>query len=145
MEIFFNCLQRFLVMSFLNFTDRKSPPSSPLKIKKAFRLIQKWKPNLKVEGEIQADIAVNEELSQELFPHKTFKKGANVLIFPNLDSGNIAYKLVQQLGAGEVLGPLLMGVKKPVNIVQRTCTVEDIINTLILTALKAHAYRERGN
>ena len=74
-------------------------------MKQALKLIRKWKPKLKVEGELQADIAVNEDLSQELFPKQTFKKGANVLIFPNLDSGNMAYKLVQQLGPGEVLGP----------------------------------------
>ena len=111
-------------------------------MKTAVQLVKKWKPELKVEGEIQADIAVNEELSSELFPQFTFKKGANVLIFPNLDSGNIAYKLVQQLGPGEVLGPLLLGIREPVNVVQRTCTVEDIINTLVLTTLKVHAYRE---
>ena len=98
-----------------------------------------------MEGEVQADIAVNEDLSRELFPQKTFKKGANVLIFPNLDSGNMAYKLVQKLGPGEVLGPFLMGIKKPVNVVQRTCTVEDIINSLVLTTLKVHAYRELQN
>ena len=83
-------------------------------------------PELKVEGELQADIAVNEDLSQELFPQDTFKGAANILIFPNLDSGNMAYKLVQQLGQGEVLGPFLVGIKKPINVVQRTCTVGDI-------------------
>ncbi|MEL4881654.1 phosphate acyltransferase, partial [Shewanella algae] len=61
---------------------------------------------------------------------------------PNLDSGNIAYKLVQQLGGGEVLGPFLMGVKKPANVLQRTCTVDDIINTVVVTSLEAQAYKE---
>ena len=98
MAQYFHIEPRIAMLSFLNFTDRKNQEGSPLKMKKAVELIQKWKPELKVEGEIQADIAVNEELSSELFPQFTFKKGANVLIFPNLDSGNMAYKLVQQLG-----------------------------------------------
>ncbi len=142
MAQYFHIKPRIAMLSFLNFTDRKSAVS-PMKMKTAVQLVRKWKPELKVEGEIQADIAVNEELSHSLFPEQTFRRGANVLIFPNLDSGNIAYKLVQQLGPGEVLGPFLVGIKKPVNIVQRTCTVEDIINSLILTTLKVHAYRER--
>ena len=142
MARYFHIKPRIAMLSFLNFTDKKNPPDTPLKMKTAVQLVKKWKPELKVEGEIQADIAVNEELSSELFPQFTFKKGANVLIFPNLDSGNIAYKLVQQLGPGEVLGPLLLGIREPVNVVQRTCTVEDIINTLVLTTLKVHAYRE---
>ena len=143
MAQYFHIEPRIAMLSFLNFTDRKNV-DSPLKMKEAMQLVKKWKPDLKVEGEVQADIAVNEELSRELFPKMTFNKGANVLIFPNLDSGNIAYKLVQQLGPGEVLGPFLVGIKKPVNIVQRTCTVEDIINSLILTSLKVHAYREKN-
>lgn len=134
---------RIAMLSFLNFTDKKQK-HSPLKMKEAVRLIKSWKPDLKVEGEIQADIAVNENLSAELFPKHTFDKGANILIFPNLDSGNIAYKLVQQLGSGEVLGPLLVGIKKPVNIVQRTSTIEDIINSIVLTSLKVHAYRDKN-
>ena len=145
MAQYFHIEPRIAMLSFLNFTDKKHPKGSPLKMKKAVQLVKKWKPELKVEGELQADIAVNEELSRELFPQWTFDKGANVLIFPNLDSGNMAYKLVQQLGPGEVLGPFLTGIKKPVNIVQRTCTVEDIINSLVATALKIHAYRELKN
>ena len=142
MAQYFHIEPRVAMLSFLNFTEKKNQEGSPLKMKAAMQLVKKWKPELKVEGEVQADIAVNEDLSRELFPQFTFNKGANVLIFPNLDSGNIAYKLVQQLGPGEVLGPFLVGIKKPVNIVQRTCTVEDIINSLVLTTLKVHAYRE---
>ena len=143
MAEYFHIEPRIALLSFLNFTDREEQKGSPLKMKKALQLIKKWKPHLKVEGEIQADIAVNEDLSKELFPQKTFQESANILIFPNLDSGNIAYKLVQQLGPGEVLGPFLAGLKKPINIVQRTCTVEDIINSLVLTSLKVHAYRQK--
>ena len=143
MAKYFHIEPRIALLSFLNFTDRKNQPGSPLKMKKAVELIRQWKPHLKVEGEIQADIAVNSELSNEIFPDLTFKHPANILVFPNLDAGNMAYKLVQQLGPGEVLGPFLIGIKKPVNIVQRTCTVEDIINSLALTSLKVHAYRKK--
>ena len=143
MAKYFHIEPRIALLSFLNFTDRKNQQGSPLKMKKAVELIRQWKPHLKVEGEIQADIAVNSELSNEIFPDLTFKHSANILVFPNLDAGNMAYKLVQQLGPGEVLGPFLIGIKKPVNIVQRTCTVEDIMNSLALTSLKVHAYRKK--
>ena len=143
MAQYFHIEPRIALLSFLNFTDKVDQQGSPLKMKKAVELIRQWKPDLKVEGEIQADIAVNKDLSKELFPKLTFNDSANILIFPNLDSGNMAYKLVQQLGPGEVLGPFLIGIKKPINIVQRTCTVEDIINSLFLTTLKVHAYRDK--
>ena len=143
MAKYFSIEPRVALLSFLNFTDKKNQKGSPLKMKEAVSLIKKWKPHLKVEGEIQADIAVNKDLSKEIFPEFTFQDSANVLVFPNLDSGNMAYKLVQQLGPGEVLGPFLIGIKKPVNIIQRTCTVEDIINSLVLTTLKVHAYRKK--
>jgi len=145
MARYFHIEPRVAMLSFLNFTDNKKSPGSPLKMKEAVQLVHQWKPDLKVEGELQADIAVNSDLSRELFPQWTFEKGANVLIFPNLDSGNMAYKLVQQLSSGEVLGPFLVGIKKPVNIVQRTCTIEDIINSLVATSLKVHAYREQNS
>ena len=145
MAQYFHIEPRIALLSYLSFTKRKDQKGSPLKMKKALELIKEWKPNLQVEGEIQADIAVNKGLAKELFPEKTFNKAANILIFPNLDSGNMAYKLAQQLGQGEVIGPLLVGIKKPINIVQRTCTVEDIINSLVLTALKTHAYRQTKN
>ena len=137
---YFSVEPRIAMLSYLNFSDGSR--ENPAKMKKAMELVKKWRPDLQVEGEVQADIAVNEQIAKEIFPQFAFDKGANILIFPNLDAGNIAYKLVQQLGPGEVVGPLLMGVRKPVNILQRTCNVEDIINTSILTALKVHAFRE---
>ena len=73
------------------------------------------------------------------------KDGANILMFPNLDAGNIAYKLLQQLGGGEVIGPFLIGVNKPAHVVQRTGIVDDIYNTAVLTALQAQAFMEGFN
>ena len=142
MARYFSIEPRIAMLSFVSFSEGRQ--KDPLKMRQAADLVRKWKPELKIEGEVQADIAVNEQIAKEIFPDFSYGKGANVLIFPSLSAGNIAYKLVQQLGPGEVLGPLLMGMKKPVNIVQRTCSVEDAMNTIALTALKAHAYRDLG-
>src|ERR1035438_8024726 len=87
-----------------------------------------WHPGY--HGEMQADTAVNPDIMERIFSFSEIKGGANILIFPTLDAGNIAYKLVQQLGGGEVLGPFIMGVRKPANVLQRTCTVDDIVNTI---------------
>ena len=126
-------------LSFSNFTGRRE---SPRKMREATLLVKKWYPDWIVEGEMQADTALNPNIVKNIFPFCQIKEGANVLIFPNLDSSNIAYKLVQQLGEGEVLGPFLMGVKQPANVVQRTGVTEDILNTIIMTCLKVQAYRE---
>ena len=105
-------------------------------------MVKKRHPDLIVDGEMQADTAVNPDIVERIFPFCDIKGGANILIFPNLEAGNIAYKLVQQLGGGEVLGPFIMGVKRPANVLQRTCTVDDIVNTIVITALEAQAYKE---
>jgi malate dehydrogenase (oxaloacetate-decarboxylating)(NADP+) len=91
---------------------------------------------------MQADTAVNPDIVERIFPFCDIKGGANILMFPTMEAGNIAYKLVQQLGGGEVLGPFLMGIRKPANVLQRTCTVDDIINTMVISALEAQAYKE---
>ena len=113
-------------------------------MREATRLVKERYPTLNVDGEMQADTAVNPEIVERIFPFCELKNGANILIFPNLDSGNISYKLLQQLGGGEVMGPFLMGVKKPANVLQRTCTVDDIINTVVMTALEAQAYENES-
>ena len=134
-----NVKPKIAMLSFSNFTGRQE---SPKKMLEAAELVRKWYPNWIVDGEMQADTAVNSNIVKNIFPFCRIQQGANVLIFPNLDSGNIAYKLVQQLGSGEVLGPFLMGVKKPANVVQRTGTTEDVASTIVMTCLKEQAYKE---
>ncbi len=134
-----NVTPRIAMLSFSNFTSRQE---NPRKMHEAALLIKQWYPDWTVDGEMQADTAVNPNIVKNIFPFCQIQQGANVLIFPNLDSGNIAYKLVQQLGSGEVLGPFLMGVKKPANVVQRTGTTEDVANTIVMTCLKVQTYRE---
>jgi malate dehydrogenase (oxaloacetate-decarboxylating)(NADP+) len=138
---FFKMTPRIAMLSYTNFTSRGD---SPNKMKDAVNLIKQIFPNIIVDGEMQADTAVNADIMERLFPFSRLNDGsaANILIFPNLDAGNIAYKLVQQLAGGEVFGPFLMGLRKPAHIVQRTCTVEDIFNTVALTALQTQIIKE---
>lgn len=136
---YFGISPKIAMLSYTNFTGRGE---SPRKMQEAARLVAQQKPNYTVDGEMQADTAVNSEVVERIFPFAKTKDGANILIFPNLDSGNISYKLVQQLGGAEVIGPFLMGVKKPANVLQRTSVVDDIVNTVVLTALECQAFEE---
>jgi malate dehydrogenase (oxaloacetate-decarboxylating)(NADP+) len=136
---YFNIEPRVAMLSYTNFSATTPNPS---KMQKAALLLKEKHPELIVDGEMQADTAVNPEIMKRLFPFSSIKNGANVLIFPNLDAGNIAYKLIQQLSGAEVMGPILLGVKKPANVMQRTCSVSEVINTICLTALEAQAFQE---
>jgi malate dehydrogenase (oxaloacetate-decarboxylating)(NADP+) len=139
---YFRIQPRIAMLSYTNFRSRGDNPS---KMRQAAEIVKKRYPHLIVDGEMQADTAVNPDIVERIFPFCEVKNGANILIFPNLDAGNIGYKLVQQLGGGEVIGPFLMGVRKPANVLQRTCTVDDIVNTVALTALQAQAFMENSS
>jgi malate dehydrogenase (oxaloacetate-decarboxylating)(NADP+) len=136
---YFGLTPKIAMLSFSNFTGKQG---NPRKMHEAAQLVKKRNPDLIVDGEMQADTAISGDIVERIFQFCEIKGGANILIFPNLDSGNIAYKMVQQLGGAEVLGPFLMGVKKPANVLQRTCTSDDIVNTIVITALEAQAYKE---
>ena len=139
---YFKIQPRIAMLSYTSFTSKGDAPG---KMREAAQIVKRHYPHYIVDGEMQADAAVNPEIVERIFPFCDIKNGANILVFPNLDAGNISYKLVQQLGGAEVLGPFLMGVKKPANVLQRTCTVDDILNTVALTALEAQAMREMGS
>lgn len=139
---YFNQEPKIAMLSYTNFTSREGGPA---KMAEAARLVSIQHPEYIVDGEMQADTAVNAKVAQDIFPFCKIKDGANILLFPNLDSGNIAYKLLQQLGGGEVIGPFLIGVNKPAHIVQRTGTVDDIFNTAAITALQCQAFAEGFN
>jgi malate dehydrogenase (oxaloacetate-decarboxylating)(NADP+) len=111
-------------------------------MKRAAEILREKHPEIEVDGDIQADTAVNTDIMQRIFPFCRIQEGANILIFPNLEASNIAYKLLQQLGKVEVIGPFLMGVRKAANVLQRTTTVESIVSAVVLTALEAQFYRE---
>jgi len=139
---YFDQEARIAMLSYSNFTSKEGTPE---KMRQAAELLKKMRPELIVDGDIQADSAVNLELLSRLFPFSYLKSPANVLIFPNLESSNICYKLMQQLGRGEILGPFLMGVRRACNVLQRTTTVENIINSVVFTVLSAQVIKSEMN
>jgi malate dehydrogenase (oxaloacetate-decarboxylating)(NADP+) len=111
--------------------------ASPDKVRTATELVRQRQPDLEVDGEIQAYIAFNQETRSQEFPFSALKENANVLVFPNLDAANISYQLLEQIGGAEIIGPVLLGMHKPVNILQMGCSVQSIVNLATFTALRA--------
>ena len=127
---------RIALLSYSNFGSSRTEGSS--KMARAADRIKKNNPNLIVDGEIQADFALNKEKMEHLFDFSELsEKSANTLIFPNLESGNIAYKLIQELEDTDSIGPILVGMKKPVHILQLGSTVREIVNMITLAAVDA--------
>lgn len=131
---------RIAMLSFSNFSGASGTPA---KMKKAAEIVRKIRPDLIVEGDMQADTAVNSEIQNRIFPFSQLDGEANILIFPNLESSNISYKLLQQLGKVEVIGPFLLGVRRAANVLQRTTTEETIFNSVVLTALEAQVILDK--
>ena len=103
-------------------------------MRRATEIVHETAPGLLADGEMQADTAVVNEILQESFPfNRLGGESANVLIFPNIDAGNIAYKLLMRIGSCEAIGPILMGMNKPVHVLQRSSDVQDIVNVAALT------------
>ena len=126
------------MISFSNFGSAPHPLT--IKVKKATAMVKAFDPELIVEGEIQANVALDPELVEKQYPFSKLKGDANVFIFPDLQSGNIAYKLLHKLGGAEQIGPILMGMKKPVHILQRGDAVADIINMAAVAVVDAQEY-----
>jgi len=107
------------------------------KVRNATELIKEKRPDLKVEGPIQYDAAVDMGVGKSKLPDSEVAGQASVLIFPDLNTGNNTYKAVQRETGALAIGPMLQGLNKPVNDLSRGCTVEDIFNTVIITAIQA--------
>jgi len=131
----FDLVPRVAMLSFSSFGAVNHPICT--KVRKAVELIKFADPTLIVDGEIQADDALSPEIIDELYPFSSLKGGANVLIFPDLESANIACKLVAKIGGGELIGPILMGMSRPVHVLQRTATVEVIVNVAAIAVVDA--------
>jgi phosphate acetyltransferase len=107
------------------------------KVRTATRLAQEKRPDLELEGPIQYDAAVDKDVAQQKMPNSTVAGEATVLIFPDLNTGNNTYKAVQRETGAIAIGPILQGLNKPVNDLSRGCTVQDVINTIVITAIQA--------
>ncbi|MDP6585749.1 MAG: phosphate acyltransferase, partial [Anaerolineales bacterium] len=106
------------------------------KVRRAVKIVQKRRPDLKIDGEMQADVAVSPELIEERFPFSQVKD-ANVLVFPSLASANIAYKLLQQLTGASTIGPVLLGMGSPVHVLQAGDSVDQIVNMSAVAVMDA--------
>ncbi len=126
---------RVAMLSFSNFGSVRHPLCE--KMRRATELVRYADPNLIVDGEVQADFAVDPKKLEASFPFSALKGGANVLIFPDLESGNIACKLLVSIGGAEAVGPILMGMAKPVHLLQRGAEVEDVVNVATIAVVDA--------
>ncbi len=132
----FGIVPRIAMLSYSNFGS--SEDALPRRVREAVAILHKNYPGLIVDGEMQANFALNNELMKEQFPFSELvDKRVNTLIFPNLASGNIAYKLMQELGQAEAIGPVLLGLKKPVHVLQLGSSVREIVNMVIIAVVDA--------
>lgn len=136
---YFGMKPKVAMLSYSNFSGEDGTPK---KMKEAAELVRKLRSDIIVDGDMQADTAVNTDIMERLFPFSELKGGANILIFPNLEAANITYKLIQQVGKVEVIGPFLTGVRRSANVLQRTTTVDGIVNSVVFTALEAQYIKE---
>lgn len=134
---YFDLEPRIAMLSYSNFGS--STTESPAKMAKAAQILRERRPDLVVDGEMQVDAALVPEMRGELFPFSSLRESANVLIFPNLDAANISYKLLARMAGAEVIGPILLGMKHAVNVVQLRAGVNEIVNLAAITAIKAQA------
>ena len=107
------------------------------KVTEATKIARQLAPDLKLDGEMQLDAALVEKIAQSKSPSSSVAGYANVLIFPDLNSGNIGYKLIQRIGGWQVIGPILQGMAAPVNDLSRGCTIEEIVNLVAITSLQS--------
>lgn len=134
-----NIRPRIALLSYSNFGSADGVV--PEKTREAVRILHERYPHMTVDGEMQANFAMNKNMLKESFPFSMLNGApANTLIFPNLESGNIAYKLLQELGEAEALGPILLGLNKPVHIVQMASSVREIVNMVTVAVVDAQSH-----
>ena len=132
---------RVAMLSFSNFGSVKHPAAA--KVQQAVTLLHARDPELQVDGEMQADTAVVERILTRVYPFAKLRGPANVLIFPDLNAANIAYKLLARLGGAQAIGPILVGMARPVHVLQRLSEVPDIVNMAVIGAIDALEYRRQ--
>jgi malate dehydrogenase (oxaloacetate-decarboxylating)(NADP+) len=129
---------RIAMLGYSNFGS--SPGEEPNKMRDAVEMLHQTQPNLIVDGEVQANFALNNEMLLEKFNFSTLaNKQVNTLIFPNLSAGNIAYKMMQEMTDAEVVGPMLLGLKKSAHVLQLGCSVREIVNMVKIAVVDAQS------
>lgn len=141
---FFDIEPRIAVLSYSNFGSAKG--DIPEKAREAVKIAKQRNPGLIVEGDIQANVALDTAIQQETYPFSALaKEGANTFIFPNLASGNIAYKLLMEIGGAEAIGPVLLGMKKPVHVLQLGSSIREIVNMAAIAVVDAQLYDQNDH
>jgi malate dehydrogenase (oxaloacetate-decarboxylating)(NADP+) len=136
----FNIEPRIAMLSYSNFGSIRD--GSPSRVHEAVEILHRDYPDLMVDGELQANFAINAELRMKKFPfNKLQDKDANTFIFPNLSSGNISYKLLQELAGMEVIGPILVGIGKPIHVLHLESSVREIVNMTAIAVIDAQVGR----
>ncbi|MGL1887201.1 MAG: NADP-dependent malic enzyme [Reichenbachiella sp.] len=139
---FFHFEPRIAMLSYSNFGSAKG--ESPQKMSETVKLAKEKWPKMIIDGELQANVALNPELLKQNYPFSELNgQSVNTLIFPNLSSGNIAYKLLMEIGSSEAIGPILMGMNKPVHILQTGSTEREIFNMATIAAVDAIESKQR--
>src|SRR5208282_3102603 len=139
----FNVTPRVAMLSFSNFGSTRHALSE--KVQRAVQLVREADPTLMIDGEMMADTAVVPEIIEETYPFSKLRGGANVLVFPDLTSANTSYKLLARIGGAEAIGPILMGMSKPVLVLQRGAEVEEIVNIAAIAVVDAQETEVRIN
>ncbi len=138
----FNIIPRIAMLSYSNFGSNEG--EVPDKTREAVRILHEQHPEITVDGEMQANFAMNNSLLKDNFPFSTLADApANTLVFPNLESGNIAYKLLQELGEAEAVGPILLGLNKAVHVLQMGSSVREIVNMVTIAVVDAQSKQEQ--
>ncbi|MEQ9188230.1 MAG: NADP-dependent malic enzyme [Cryomorphaceae bacterium] len=139
----FRLKPRIALLSYSNFGSTDGEEA--IKVRNAVKILHDKYPNMVVDGEIQANFAINTDMIEDIFPFsKLAGKRANVLIFPNLSAGNIAYKLLQEMGERDAIGPILLGMNKPVHILQLGSSVREIVNMITISVVDAQTRQKQG-
>ena len=131
-----NVEPRVALISYSNFGSTLNDDTQ--KIAAAVKLIKKRDPSLNVDGEMMVDYALNPEIRDELYPFSTLKGPANIFVFPELNSANIAFRMMNRLGGAEKVGPVLMGFSKSIHVLQRECDIQEIVNMAAISAMDAN-------
>ena len=132
----FNIEPNVAMLSYSNFGSNHEP--SPTKVREAVKILHRDYPDMVVDGEMQLSVAVNKKIRKEMYPfNRLAEKDANVLIFPNLSSANISMHSLQHIAGCETLGPILVGNRKSVQVMQMHCTVRDVVNMIAIAVVDA--------